>query len=114
MILPAFLIPAGSSALAALSFIFKFVLFQVLAKLAFFAFITIAAFFITDALLPPWFSVSHLQSVIQFNYPPINYLLEVTAFYGGFPLLLSALISAWVLKKIPASAWLGSIFRVVK
>ena len=107
-----FVIPIGTAASAVFGYMFKFGVIQWLVKFGVVALAGLASYFITDALLPPWVSVDSLNEALTGLHPAVGYALELTGFYSGMPLLLTAMAGAWVFNKVPAFAWWGGLVRL--
>lgn len=112
MILAPILVPVGTAIFSALAYLFRFAAVKLLVYAAFFAVISLAGYFAIDLFLPSWLSVENLNSKIEGFSPPIAYGLHLISFYDGFKLFLSALISAWIVKKLPAWVWFGPLYRL--
>lgn len=112
--LPAVVVAAGSSIAGIFGFLFRASAIKLVVTLAFFALISVAGYFAADALLPDFVSVSNLNAQVQSFSPPVAYGLHLLAFYDGFKLMLIALVSAWIVKKLPAWVWFGPLYRLLK
>ncbi len=105
-------IPVGTSIVNAILYLFRLSVIQWLTKAAIFSLVSIGAYFLAAAILPDWFSLQTLRDKIQSFSPAISYLLHTVSFYEGAPLMMGALIAAWVFKKVPGWVWLGPLYRL--
>lgn len=105
------LLAAGTTLMQGIMFLFRYSMVQWVVKAGIFALIGFLSFSAAYVMLPDWVSVNTIQDKISGFSPAVSYFLDLTYFYDGLPLMVIALTSAWLIKKIPSTTFLGSMFR---
>lgn len=108
---PPVTVPIGTAFSAIFKYFFKLGVIKFLFAAVLFSVMTFAGYLVTAYLLPEWFTVAKLRESINDFSPPVSYALHLLSFYEGFPLMLTAMVSAWVVKKLPTWVWLGPLAR---
>jgi len=108
-------IPIGTAFSAVLSYFFRVAFFTMLGKIVIFAVINLAAYFLVQSLLPDWFSLQFLYGKLDFimQYAPVRYVFEQLQVFNGMKIVLVALLTAWVIKKVPTWAFWGPTAKVL-
>lgn len=96
---------------AAIATIASYAFTRVIVAAAILSLTTFAGYLLADFFLPEWLSVATLQAAVDSFSPAVSYFLYLGGFYSGFPLCMTALALAWVVKKLPTWAWLGPLLR---